>query len=75
MPFDLIDNFDHEFTLLGNEGTTLFFKTDVDAPRRRVVAIDLAHPAQADWKEIIPQTEATLTHASAGWHISLLPFT
>ena len=41
MPFDLIDNFEHEFTFLGNDGPRLFFKTDVDAPRRRVIAIDL----------------------------------
>ena len=41
MPFDLIDNFEHEFTFLGSDGPRLFFKTDVDAPRRRVIAIDL----------------------------------
>jgi prolyl oligopeptidase len=61
MPLDLIDNFEHEFTFLGNEDTRLFFKTDVDAPRRRVIAIDLRTPKQKDWQEIIPQAENTLT--------------
>ena len=47
MPFELIDNFEHEFTFLGSDGPRLFFKTDAgtmypwSAPRRRVIAIDL----------------------------------
>jgi prolyl oligopeptidase len=64
MPIDLIDNFDHEFTFVGNDGPVLFFQTDADAPRRRLVAIDLGKPKQPDWKEIIPQTEATLTQVT-----------
>jgi prolyl oligopeptidase len=61
---ELINNFDHEFTFLGNDGTRLFFKTDVDAPRRRVIAIDLTKPNKEDWQEIIPQSDDTLTEAS-----------
>ena len=61
MPVDLIDNFEHEFTFLGNDGPKLYFKTDVDAPRRRVIAIDLGKPKKDDWKEVIPQAENTLS--------------
>ena len=64
MPFELIDNFEHEFTFLGSDGPRLFFKTDVDAPRRRVIAIDLRAPKQKDWQELIPQAENTLTEVS-----------
>jgi len=96
MPVDLIDNFDHEFTLVGNDGPVLFFKTDVDAPRRRLVAIDLRNGAQPPstakdgaqppstvpnnitrpgaavpqaavphvLREIIPQSDTTLTQVS-----------
>ena len=64
MPVELINNFEHEFTFLGSEGTRLFFKTDVDAPRRRVIAIDLRKPKEEDWQEIIPQSEDTLTEVS-----------
>jgi prolyl oligopeptidase len=60
MPVELIDNFDHEFSFVGNDGAVLYFQTDVDAPRRRVVGIDLARPQRSAWKEIIPQAEATL---------------
>ncbi len=61
---ELIDNFDHEFTFLGNDGSRLFFKTDVDAPRRRVIAIELNKPKPADWREIVPQSRDTLTEVS-----------
>ena len=64
MPLELIDNFEHEFTFLGSDGPRLFFKTDVDAPRRRVIAIDLRAPKKKDWQEIIPQAENTLTEVS-----------
>jgi prolyl oligopeptidase len=61
-PVDLIDNFEHEYTLVGNDGPTLFFQTDLAAPRRRVVAIDLRRPEREHPKEIIPQTGETLLH-------------
>lgn len=59
-PIELIDRFENEYTFVGNDGPVLYFKTDLDAPRRRLIAIDLSRPQPANWKEIIPQTEATL---------------
>ncbi len=35
-PVALIDNFDHEYSFLGNDGTRFYFRTDLDAPRKRV---------------------------------------
>lgn len=64
MPVEIIDNFDNEYTYVGNDDSTLFFKTDLDAPRRRLIAIDLNNPARSNWKEILPQTEATLTQVN-----------
>ncbi len=63
-PVELIDNFEHEYSFVGNDGPTLFFKTDLDAPRRRLVAIDLRRPQRSHWREIIPQTDATLAGVS-----------
>jgi len=60
MPVELIDNFDHEYDFVGNDGSVFYFKTDVDASRRRLVAIDIRRPARENWKEIIPQAEETL---------------
>ncbi|MBM4352664.1 MAG: S9 family peptidase [Deltaproteobacteria bacterium] len=43
------------FSFIENEQDTFFVQTDLDAPRGRVVAIDLAHPERTAWKEVIPQ--------------------
>jgi prolyl oligopeptidase len=64
MPVDLIDNFDHEYTYVGNDGPVFYFKTDVDAPRCRVVAIDLRRPQREHWREVIPQADETLIQVS-----------
>jgi len=60
LPTDLISTFDNEFTLIGNDGPNFFFKTDLEAPRRRVISIDIRKPDAKNWKEVIPQQEETL---------------
>jgi prolyl oligopeptidase len=60
LPVELIDNFDSVNAFITNDGPVFYFKTDADAPRGRVVAIDTRHPDRKDWKEIVPQAEATL---------------
>lgn len=45
-------------------GRALVF-TDKDAPRRRVVAMDLAKPEPSEWKDVIPEGEGVLE--DAGW--------
>ena len=41
----------------GIGGDTLFVQTNWNAPRQRVLAIDLNKPDRANWKEIIPQAQ------------------
>src|SRR5437588_376278 len=60
LPVELIDGFENEFTFVGNEGPIFYFKTDLDAPRGRLLAIDLRQPARAHWKEILPQARESL---------------
>lgn len=62
LPSELIDNFDHEYSFIDNDDHVLYFKTNVDAPLRRVIAIDLKQPARENWKEIIPQTDNALAN-------------
>jgi prolyl oligopeptidase len=58
---ELIDNFDAGYDLIDNDGSVLFFKTNKDAPRGRVIAIDLEKPRPADWRELIPQAQETIS--------------
>lgn len=52
-----------EFQPVGNAGKRFFFKTDLDAPRGRVVAIDLDHPGRADWKEVLGEQDDVISSA------------
>lgn len=56
----LLDDFDADYQLLGTQGDTAWFHTDLDAERGRVIAIDLQRPARSSWREVIPQTDDTL---------------
>ncbi len=64
LPVDLIDRFEAKYDFIDNDGPVFYFVTDKDAPRGRVIAIDLRRPARADWKEIVPQAEETLRGVS-----------
>nr|WP_041569579.1 prolyl oligopeptidase family serine peptidase [Chloracidobacterium thermophilum] len=57
---ELIPDFIADFTPVGNDGTTFYFRTDWEAPRGRLIAIDATRPERANWREIIPQSRDTL---------------
>ena len=59
-----LDKFDAEYGIVGNDGEHFYVQTDKDAPRRRVVAIDLAKPDEASWTTVIPQAPGTDTLAA-----------
>ena len=57
---ELLNQFDASYSLIDSIGDVFLIQTDLDAPRGRVVAIDLKNPGVDHWKEIIPQSEETL---------------
>lgn len=58
----LIEGFDHDFSFVGNDGDRMFFYTNFEAPRYRLVAIDLDQPSAR--AEIIGQREHVLQSVS-----------
>ncbi len=52
----LLDDFDASYGVVGNDGPVFYLLTDLDAPRKRVIAIDIRHPERARWREVIPQS-------------------
>ncbi len=61
---DLITNFDQDYTIVGNDGPRFFFRTDLGAPRKRLIAIDTRNPKPDAFQEIIPEAAETLTDIS-----------
>jgi len=56
----LLNAFDASYDFIANDGPVFFFETDLDAPRSRVLAIDLRKTHRANWREIIPQAAEPL---------------
>jgi prolyl oligopeptidase len=59
---ELIREFEAEYSFVGNDGSRFWLLTDLNAPRRRLVAIDLDNPGQV--QEVIPEAEETLQGVS-----------
>ena len=51
----VVERDDGEYSVIGNTASTLYVRTDFQAPRRKIVAIDLAHVARERWRTIIPE--------------------
>jgi prolyl oligopeptidase len=61
---------DAEYAPFGNVGTTVYLRSDKDAPNRKVIAVDLKNPAPGAWKTIVPERkEAIETVALIGGRI------
>jgi prolyl oligopeptidase len=56
----LLDDFDATYQFLGNDGSLFYFRTNLEAPRYRVIGIDVDSPARSSWKEILPQSDDVL---------------
>jgi prolyl oligopeptidase len=46
--------------VIGMRGRTLYVRTDRDAPRYRVVAIDIDHPQPDHWRTLVPEGDDAL---------------
>ncbi|WP_419826542.1 prolyl oligopeptidase family serine peptidase [Sphingomonas sp.] len=58
----LIRGLENEWRLAGSEGDLFYFLTDLDAPRRRIVAMDVASTMRR-LREVVPEGADVLTDA------------
>ncbi|HEY8459433.1 MAG TPA: prolyl oligopeptidase family serine peptidase [Blastocatellia bacterium] len=61
---ELISELEAAYNFISNDGSVFWFRTDLNAPRGRVIAIDARDPDRAKWKEIVPQAAETLEGVS-----------
>ncbi len=57
---ELISEFEASYSVIDNDGSTLWVETNLDAPRNRAIAIDLENPAKENWQVLIPEAPETL---------------
>jgi prolyl oligopeptidase len=58
---ELIPDLEATYELVGNDGTTFYFFTNLDAPRGKLIAIDVANPQKENWQTVIPEGKSVLT--------------
>jgi prolyl oligopeptidase len=59
-PVHLVGEFEAEYQFIDNNGPVFWFKTNKNAPRGKVVAIDTRSPGPEHWRELIPEAQETL---------------
>ena len=56
----IIEGFDYDYSLIGNIGSELYFRTNNGAPKNRLITIDVNQPDPQNWREVIPEAEDVL---------------
>jgi prolyl oligopeptidase len=62
----IVDNFNSDNNIIENEGSKLFIDTDLNAPNKRVVSVDVSNPKPENWKDFIPETQNILSPSTGG---------
>ena len=57
---ELIDEFEADYGFVDHDGTVFYLQTDLDAPKKRLVAVDVTNPAKSEWHEMIAEKDITL---------------
>jgi prolyl oligopeptidase len=65
----MVNNFDNENNIIGNEGSRLLIQTNLNAPNNRVVEVDFSRPTSENWKDVIPETENVLSASTGGGYL------
>jgi prolyl oligopeptidase len=60
----IVETVDAEYTPIGNYQSRLYLRSDKDAPRRRIIAIDLEQPAPEAWKVVVPEQPHAIESAA-----------
>ncbi len=53
---ELIDQFEADYEFIDHDKSVVWLRTDLNAPKKRIIAIDINNPSQENWQEIIPET-------------------
>jgi prolyl oligopeptidase len=65
----IVDNFNSDNYVMDNEGSKLFIVTDLNAPNKRIVTVDVSNPKAENWKDFIPETENVLSPSTCSGFI------
>lgn len=61
---EIVTEFENDYSVLDNDGENLLVMTNNDAPKQKVVSININNPEKSNWKTIIPESDNTLRGVS-----------
>ena len=61
---ELLSDFDASYDFITNLDSKFIIRTDLNAPKQKVISIDVNEPLSAQWKTIIPESTETLRSVS-----------
>src|ERR1700719_3738052 len=61
---ELLDKADAEYAFIDNDGPVFMFKTDLDAPLGRIIAVNTCKPPPAPIDELVPESKDNLESVS-----------
>lgn len=65
----VVDNFNSSNNILETDGNTFFVVTDYEAPNKRIAKFTLNKMTQAEWVDVIPETENVLSVSKGAGYI------
>jgi prolyl oligopeptidase len=57
---ELISSFEASYSFIDRDNSIFWLRTDLDAPKGKVIALDINNPAKSNWQTIISEAEETL---------------
>ncbi len=70
----LLDDYDAAYKFLHNDGSIFYFRTNLEAPKERIIAIDIHNPSRDQWKTLIPETEDPMDAVSVLNHSFIVTY-
>ncbi len=62
----IINDENSDSYVVDNDNSKLYLFTNLNAPNKKIVAVDAANPSPANWVDFIPETENVLNPSTAG---------
>ena len=60
----MVDNFENDHSVIHSKGDILYVSTNLNAPNKRIITLDLNKPEQEHWKDFIGETEHVLSSST-----------
>jgi prolyl oligopeptidase len=64
-----VDNFNSDNSVIDSEGTKLYIETDLNAPNKRIVTVDVNNPSASNWLDFYSRDRERFVPSTGGGFI------